>query len=56
MPTHIALLHVMGRTLLLHTPDGLAGSELAPKLARPDARTTARNWATVTRLMTLLDA
>ncbi|RCW47167.1 uncharacterized protein (DUF1697 family) [Halopolyspora algeriensis] len=48
--------HVMGRTLFLHTPDGLARSELATKLVRPEAGTTARNWATVTKLMTLLDA
>lgn len=48
--------HVMGRMLFLHTPEGLAGSELTPKPARPDARTAARNWATVTKLMALLDA
>jgi uncharacterized protein (DUF1697 family) len=48
----------IGRALFLHTPDGLGRSELAAQLARPGvpADGTARNWATVTRLMTLLDA
>jgi uncharacterized protein (DUF1697 family) len=50
---------VVGRTLFLHTPDGLGRSELAAQLARPSvaamAAGTARNWATVTRLMSLLD-
>ena len=53
---------MVGRTLFLHTPDGLGRSELAAALtpprmaraARSDA--TARNWATVTRLMAMLDA
>jgi uncharacterized protein (DUF1697 family) len=53
---------VVGRTLFLRTPDGLGRSELAGQLAR--SRTaigtgtagTARNWATVTRLLALLDA
>jgi uncharacterized protein (DUF1697 family) len=52
---------VVGRTLFLRTPDGLGRSELAAQLAR--SRTvmgtgtagTARNWATVTRLLALLD-
>jgi len=52
---------VVGRTLFLRTPDGLGRSELAGQLAR--SRTvmgagtagTARNWATVTRLLALLD-
>lgn len=47
---------IVGRTLFLRTPQGLTGSELASWLARPVARTTARNWATVTTLMTLLSA
>lgn len=47
--------HVVGRTLFLRTPDGLARSELAARLARPGAGTTARNWRTVTKLMALLD-
>ena len=48
----------IGRALFLHTPDGLGRSELAAQLARPGvpADGTARNWATVTRLMALLDA
>jgi uncharacterized protein (DUF1697 family) len=46
------------RTLFLHTPDGLGRSELAAQLARTrvQADGTARNWATVTRLMTMLEA
>ena len=48
----------IGRALFLHTPDGVGRSELAAQLARPGvpADGTARNWATVTRLMALLDA
>jgi uncharacterized protein (DUF1697 family) len=48
----------IGRALFLRTPDGLGRSELAAQLARPGvpADGTARNWATVTRLMALLDA
>jgi uncharacterized protein (DUF1697 family) len=48
---------VVGRTLFLHTPDGLGRSELAAQLARSAAQAagTARNWATVTRLMTMLE-
>jgi uncharacterized protein (DUF1697 family) len=48
---------VVGRTLFLRTPDGLGRSELAAQLARvgSQAAGTARNWATVTRLMTMLD-
>ncbi len=48
-------------TLFLHTPDGLGRSELAGQLARSRIGTgtglagTARNWATVTRLLALLD-
>jgi uncharacterized protein (DUF1697 family) len=52
---------VVGRTVYLRTPDGLGRSELAAQLARsnPDAQDrggTARNWATVTKLLTMLDA
>ena len=50
---------VVGRTLFLHTPDGLGRSELAAQLARSSGRAaagTARNWATVTRLMVMLDS
>jgi uncharacterized protein (DUF1697 family) len=47
----------VGRTLYLHTPDGYGRSELAAQLARRPATSagTARNWATVTRLLGLLD-
>lgn len=53
---------VVGRTLYLRTPDGLGRSELAAQLARAkgplsrDAPTTARNWATVLKLLALLEA
>jgi len=49
---------VVGRTLFLRTPDGLGRSELAAQLARSSAQAagTARNWATVTRLMAMLDS
>jgi uncharacterized protein (DUF1697 family) len=51
----------IGRTVYLRTPDGLGRSELAARLARavpaaPDRGGTARNWATVTRLLAMLDA
>lgn len=53
---------VVGRTLFLHTPDGIGRSELAAQLTRPDGPLathgggTARNWATVTKLLALCDA
>jgi uncharacterized protein (DUF1697 family) len=49
---------VVGRTLYLHTPDGLGRSDLAAQLSRSAAQAagTARNWATVTRLMAMLGA
>lgn len=53
---------VAGRVLFLHTPDGFGRSELAMALTRtggtpPAAVTaTARNWATVTKLLALCDA
>jgi uncharacterized protein (DUF1697 family) len=50
---------VVGHTLFLHTPDGYGRSELAVRLARargPAADGTARNWATVTKLLALCDA
>jgi uncharacterized protein (DUF1697 family) len=49
---------VVGQALFLHTPDGMGRSELAAQLARSGAAAsagTARNWATVTKLMALLD-
>jgi uncharacterized protein (DUF1697 family) len=46
-----------GRTLFLHTPDGLGRSILAELLlsraSGPAAAGTARNWATVTKLLAL---
>jgi uncharacterized protein (DUF1697 family) len=46
-----------GRVLYLHTPDGFGTSELAKALvakrASPVATGTARNWATITKLMAL---
>ncbi|HEY1621664.1 MAG TPA: DUF1697 domain-containing protein [Streptosporangiaceae bacterium] len=52
---------VAGRVLYLRTPDGLGRSELAVQLAKSGgamaakAGGTARNWATVTRLLALAD-
>jgi uncharacterized protein (DUF1697 family) len=47
---------VVGRTMYLRTPDGLGRSELAAQLARSKVQSagTARNWATVTKLMAML--
>lgn len=47
-----------GRALFLHTPDGYGRSELAVLIGRlgggkPGNGWTARNWATVTKLLTL---
>lgn len=50
---------VLGRTVYLHTPDGYPRSELRRALARTGGPTaaaaagTARNWATVSRLLEL---
>jgi uncharacterized protein (DUF1697 family) len=51
---------VVGRTVYLRTPDGLGRSELAAQLARSghaagDRGGTARNWATVTKLLAMLE-
>lgn len=52
---------VIGNSLYLRTPDGLGRSVLAAELSRPPVATatevvnTMRNWASVTRLMALLD-
>jgi uncharacterized protein (DUF1697 family) len=49
----------VGRVLYLHTPDGYGRSELAVRLARgsgplsPRQTGTARNWATVGKLLAL---
>ena len=53
---------LVGRTIFLHTPDGYGRSDLAAALVKlgqkkTDAVTgTARNWATVTRLLAMCDA
>ncbi|MFL6138870.1 MAG: DUF1697 domain-containing protein [Frankiaceae bacterium] len=53
---------VVGRTLYLHTPDGFGRSELAALLTRGSGggatgvAGTARNWATVTKLLDLFGA
>ena len=51
---------IVGGTLYLHTPDGFGRSELSLFLlgrsASPVASGTARNWATVTKLLSLCDA
>jgi uncharacterized protein (DUF1697 family) len=48
---------VAGSVVYLRTPDGLGRSELAAQLARRPATgtVTTRNWATVTRLLAMLD-
>jgi uncharacterized protein (DUF1697 family) len=48
---------IAGRTLFLHTPDGFGRSELAARLSsgKAQATGTARNWATVMKLMDMLD-
>ena len=54
-------LRVIGRTVYLHTPDGYGNSDLAQQLLRivaaPKAGTTgtARNWATMTKLLALCE-
>jgi uncharacterized protein (DUF1697 family) len=54
-------LRVIERTVYLHTPDGYGNSDLAQQLLRvaqaPKAGTTgtARNWATMTKLLALCD-
>jgi uncharacterized protein (DUF1697 family) len=49
---------VVGRALFVHTPDGFGRSDLAARLtsSKVQATGTARNWATVTKLMEMLDA
>jgi uncharacterized protein (DUF1697 family) len=50
---------VIGRTIFLHTPDGYGRSDLAAALVKlgqrktDDVAGTARNWATVTKLIAL---
>ncbi len=53
---------VVGRTIFLHTPDGFGRSELAALIVSgsrgrsSDLVGTARNWATVTKLLAMCDA
>lgn len=51
---------LIGRTLYVHTPDGFGTSELAKTLlakrSSPAAAGTARNWNTVTKLLSLCDS
>jgi uncharacterized protein (DUF1697 family) len=51
---------VVGRVLYLHTPDGFGRSELAAELSKGGKRNaaegTARNWATVTKLLAMCEA
>lgn len=50
---------VIGRAIFLHVPEGFGRSDLAALITRPKApgspelTTTARNWATVTKLLAL---
>jgi uncharacterized protein (DUF1697 family) len=49
---------LIGRTIYLHTPDGFGRSKLAGLIVqsgKPELTGTARNWATVTKLLALLD-
>jgi uncharacterized protein (DUF1697 family) len=49
---------VKGRAIFLHTPDGFGRSELAAQMAggkAGDVAGTARNWATVTKLLSMCD-
>ncbi len=48
---------IVGRTMFLHTPDGLGRSELSAQLSRTAASKTgtARNWATVHKLRAMLE-
>ena len=50
---------LIGHTVYLHTPDGFGRSKLAELIVqsgRPELNGTARNWATVTKLLAMLDA
>jgi len=51
---------IVGKVLYLHTPDGFGRSELAAELSKGGKRNaaegTARNWATVTRLLAMCEA
>lgn len=49
---------VAGQAIYLHTPDGFGRSELAVQFGRTAVHKTgtARNWATMTKLMEMLEA
>jgi uncharacterized protein (DUF1697 family) len=53
---------LVGRAIFLHTPDGYGRSDLAAALVKLGQKKTeavtgtARNWATVTRLLAMCDA
>ena len=53
---------VIGRTIYLHTPDGYGRSDLAAALVKLGQKKTdtvvgtARNWATVSKLLAMCDA
>ena len=53
---------VIGRTIFLHTPDGYGRSDLAATLVKLGQKKTdpvtgtARNWATVTKLLGMCDS
>ena len=61
-PGHRDAAQVVGRTIFLHTPDGFGRSELAAQIVSGSRGRssglagTARNWATVTRLLAMCDA
>jgi uncharacterized protein (DUF1697 family) len=50
----------VGRAVFLHTPDGYGRSDLAARVARlkplESLGATARNWATVTKLLSMCEA
>jgi uncharacterized protein (DUF1697 family) len=50
---------IVGNVLYLHTPDGFGRSELAAELSKGGKRNaaegTARNWATVTKLLAMCE-
>lgn len=46
---------IAGRVLWLHTPGGFGTSRLAAGLSRVQGSATARNWRTVTALLSMLD-
>jgi uncharacterized protein (DUF1697 family) len=53
---------VVGRTIFMHTPDGYGRSDLAAALVKLGQKKTdtvtgtARNWATVTKLLSMCEA